>query len=174
MELGGGDPRLGGGVVARFAFKGLEEYSMRLAKLGDQTERVAGRAIYAAADVVADAMRQEIDKIPVQNGFVKQGELRTGIPAPAKRGLQESFGITPLEKDSGGFYNVKLGFDGYNSIKTKAHPNGQPNQMIARSVNGGTSFLAPHPFVTTAVRKARKPALQKMEEVLDEETKKIM
>lgn len=160
--------------MARFAFKGLEEYSLRLAKLGKQTERVAGRAIYAAADIVADAMRQEIDKIPVQNGSVKKGEMRTGIPDPAKRGLQESFGITPMEKDLNGFYNVKLGFDGYNTIKTKAHPNGQPNQMIARSVNSGTSFLAPRPFANTAVRKSSKAALQKMEEVIDEETKKIM
>ncbi len=40
---------LGGGVMAKFTFKGLNEYARRLSKLGDQAERVAGKAIYAAA-----------------------------------------------------------------------------------------------------------------------------
>jgi len=115
-----------------------------------------------------------MDRIPVQNGFVKKGELRTGIPGQAKKGLQASYGITPMQRDENGFYNVKIGFDGYNSIKTKAYPNGQPNQMIARSVESGTSFLQKHPFVAPGVRKSRKAALKKMEEIIDEETKKIM
>lgn len=159
--------------MARFAFKGAEEYALKLSKLGDQTERVAGKAIYEAANIVANEVRKNIDAIPVQNGYVKKGEMRHGIPQPAKDGLKESFGITPMRKDDG-YYNVKLGFDGYNKVKTKTWPQGQPNQMIARSVESGTSFMAPHPFVAPAVRKTKAAALKKMAEVVDEETKKIM
>lgn len=159
--------------MARFAFKGAEEYALKLSKLGDQIERVAGKAIYEAANIVANEVRKNIDAIPVQNGYVKKGEMRHGIPQPAKDGLKESFGITSMRKDDG-FYNVKLGFDGYNKVKTKAWPQGQPNQMIARSVESGTSFMAPHPFMAPAVRRAKPAAEQKMGEVVDEETKKIM
>ncbi|MBD5102039.1 MAG: hypothetical protein HDT27_04950 [Subdoligranulum sp.] len=160
--------------MAKFVVKGIEEYALKVSKLGDQTERVAKKAIYEAAAIITDEIRKNIDGIPVQNGTVPKGEMRKGIPEPAKEGLQQSFGITKIDKDREGVYNAKIGFDGYNDIKTKRWPQGQPNQMIARSVESGTSFMAPHPFIAPAVRKTKAAALKKMSEVIDEETKKIM
>lgn len=160
--------------MARWAFKGVEEYALKLSKLGAASEQVAGKAIYAAAEIVADAMRQNIRALPVQNGKAAKGETLRGISEPAKRGLEESFGIASIQKDEKGFYNVKLGFDEYNAVKTRKFPKGQPNAMIARSVEGGTSFMPKHPFVAPAIRKTRAAAEKKMEEIIDQETKKIM
>ena len=49
-------------------------------------------------------------------------------------------GISPIKHD-GDYINAKVGFDGYGSIPTKKYPKGVPNQLVARSVNSGTSFL---------------------------------
>lgn len=160
--------------MARWAVKGIEEYALKLSKLGASAEQVAGKAIYAAADIVADAVRQNIQALPVQNGRAAKGETLSGISEPAKHGLEEGFGIASIQKDAKGFHNVKLGFDGYNSVKTKKYPKGQPNAMIARSVEGGTSFMAKHPFVAPAIRKTRAAAEAKMEEIINQETKTIM
>ena len=54
--------------------------------------------------------------------------------------------------------NTKIGFDGYNDVKTKKYPNGQPNMMIARSINAGTSFRRPYPFVQRCGKNAKLPA----------------
>lgn len=165
---------LGGGVMAKFTFKGLNEYARRLSKLGDQAERVAGKAIYAAADIVTDEIRTNIEAIPVLNKEDLKHHRRNGITQTAKYGLLDSLGIASMEKDAKGLLNVKVGFDGYNKVHTKTYPNGQPNALIARSVESGTSFMEPHPFVRPAVNKTRRAALKKMEEVIEEETKKIM
>ena len=77
-------------------------------------------------------------------------------------------------QDQNGYLNVKIGFDGYNRTKTDQYPQGQPNQLVARGVESGTSWKQKHPFIRPAVTRARKKAEEKMAEVLDYEIKKIM
>ena len=161
--------------MAKFMFKGLDELESQLSQLAtsDSIRAVCGATIYAGADVVANEIRKGIDALPVVDHRVKGSEDHkiAGLTSAQKKGLQESFGITPLSQEDG-YYNVKLGFDGYNSVRTKKYPGGQPNSMIARSVNSGTSFRQKIPFVDTAVRKAKNPALQAMETACDDAIKK--
>ena len=90
-----------------------------------------------------------------------------------KRGLIDGFGISGLQNDNG-FHNVKLGFDGYNATKTEDYPNGQPNQLVARGVESGTSWKQKKPFIRPAINASRKEAEKKMAEVIDEEIQKLM
>lgn len=160
--------------MAKIQFKGIANYTKKLKELEISERSVIGKAIYPAADIVIDAIRQNVKALPVQTGKTKRGELRTGITPPQKQGLLDGLGIAGAQEDAKGFVNVKIGFDGYNSTKTKAYPKGQPNAMIARSAEGGSSIMAPHPFVAPAIRKTRRAAEKKMEEIVDAETKKIM
>lgn len=158
-----------------FKFKGIEEYALKLSKLGEQTEEIAGKAIFEGAKIVADKVRKNIEALPTVD-FRAHGTSDhplDGITDLQKKGLEEGFGISPMQED-GGYYNVKVGFDGYNAVKTKKYPQGQPNAMIARSVEGGTYFRQPHPFVSPAVRASKKAAEAKMQEVVEEEINKIM
>ena len=70
-------------------------------------------------------------------------------------------------------YNVLIGFDGYNGIRTKKYPGGQPNQLIARSVERGTSFRRAYPFIKKTVRSSKAAAQKKMLETYEEEVNKI-
>lgn len=49
-------------------FKGLEMYELRLSKLASGSYEIAGKAIYAGAGVVADAVKRNINALPVRNG----------------------------------------------------------------------------------------------------------
>ena len=85
-----------------------------------------------------------------------------------KKGLQKGFGITKmLEED--GYYHVKLGFDGYNDIKTKKYPKGQPNVLIARAIESGSSIRDKRPFVRPATNKSRKSAEKRAQTIIDDE-----
>ena len=77
-------------------------------------------------------------------------------------------------KDDAGYLNVKIGFDGYNAMRTEKYPQGQPNQLVARGVESGTSWKQKHPFVRPAINASRKRAEAKMAEVLDKEIEKVM
>lgn len=152
--------------MAKMKFEGLAEYEAQLMKVQELSKTAIGEAIYHGAKEIADAVKQNINALPVDNRTrVKEG-LINGVSDAQKQGLIESFGIAKLQ-DDGGYVHVKLGFDGYNSVTTKSFPNGQPNSMIARSVNSGASFRRQIPFVDNAVSQHKAAAEQKMKEQFD-------
>ena len=163
--------------MARMSVRGTEEYALKLSKLGKNSEAVAGKAIYEAAGIVADAVKVNLKALPAVNDVENIKAYRAGrksqLSIKQKEGLVQAFGITKISNDKG-YYNVKLGFDGYNGIKTKKYPKGQPNQLVARVVESGSTYMDKTPFVRPALNASRAEALQKMQEVIDQEMNKIM
>ncbi|MGN0134734.1 MAG: HK97-gp10 family putative phage morphogenesis protein [Anaerotignum sp.] len=159
--------------MAKITFTGLEHYMAQLEALEKNSEGISKQALYEGAKIAADEMRKSIDDIPVQEEWGTKADPAKGIREEQKKGLQEGFGISSMENDSGSIH-VRLGFHGYNTFRTKKYPNGQPNAMIARSVESGTSFLRKTPFTAKAVRKSKIPAEAKMKEVFESEIEKAM
>lgn len=159
--------------MAKLTMKGLEEYEKKLLQLKKLSKEMIGEAVYEGAAVVADAVKESIEQIPIDERYVSGNATLYGITQAQKDGLRDGFGIAPLQDDSG-YLHVKLGFDGYNTQRTSKHPNGQPNSMIARSVNSGTSFRQRIPFVDNAVRNARTAAEKKMTDKLDDAIGDVM
>lgn len=156
--------------------KDLEAFAKELGYLA-KNQALFGKAVYAMADIVADAVRENIDglrAVPDEVGLKrwKAGKKKILLESE-KKGLQEGFGISPMQRTDG-YYNVKLGFDGYDSMETNEYPNGHPIVMIARSLESGTSFMEKQPFVRDAVNRSRKPAIKKCGEIVDQEIKKQM
>ena len=138
--------------MARLRFRGLAEYERQLSQLQRGTDEIAGKAIYAGAEIVADAIKQNIQGLPSKTGTTRQG-------------LLEGFGIAPLQDDSG-YLNVKIGFDGYNA-------KGVPNALMARLFESGTSKVPKHPFVRPAINASKSRAEAEMARILDQEIEKI-
>lgn len=165
--------------MARIKFQGLEEYEKLLSKISSPTatREIAGAAIYAGAEVVADAIKKSIEALPVvEDDLQRHGSARhmlTTITKKQKDGLLEGFGITQMREESG-YYNVKLGFDGYNKVKTKQYPAGQPNALIARSINSGTSFRAKTQFVDLATKESKPQAEKAMAKAFDKKLEEQM
>lgn len=159
--------------MAKCKFIGLEEYEKQLLNLQNVTRECIGRAIYEGAAVVADAVKQSIESIPIDDRKYKSKSMLYGISEAQKQGLRDGFGIAKIQ-DDGGFRHVKLGFAGYNSVITKSYPNGQPNSMIARSVNSGSSFRQRIPFVDNAVNASKGAAENKMKQTFDEVLSKAL
>lgn len=148
--------------------KSINAYLESVAELRDAN--ILGRALYEGAKIVADEVRSEIETIPDQS---RGQSKRSGLSPEQRQGLRNGLGITRAQAD-GMTINVKIGMDGYNSKVTKGWPQGQPNAMIARSIEGGTQFLEAHPFIGPAVRKSRAAALKAMADTYDKEAAKIM
>ena len=156
--------------MATFQFKGLEQYTQYLQRIEANTEEICGAAVYAMADVVTDEIRNNLEKLETISSkeAIAAWKEKRKVPLTKvqKKALEQSLGISPMQKENG-FYNVKAGFDGYNTTKTKKYPNGQPNAMIARSVDSGSSFRQKNPFVRTAVKTAQKKAIGTAKIVVD-------
>lgn len=155
--------------------KGLNNYIAYLQSIEAVTDEMIGEAVYDMAKVVADKVRANIEALPAVSNEANIATYREGysrLSEPEKQGLLDGFGVSPLQDDSG-YRNVKLGFDGYNSIKTKKYPQGQPNALIARVTESGSSYREKTPFIRTAVNAARKPAEKAGQAKIDEKIKSI-
>ena len=149
--------------------KGLDNYIAYLQSINAVTDEMIGEAVYDMAKVVADRVRANIQALPAVPNAANVATYRQGysrLSEPEKQGLLDGFGVSPMQDDNG-YFNVKLGFDGYNSVKTKKYPQGQPNVLIARVTESGSSYRQKTPFMRTAVNASRKEALEKGREAVD-------
>ena len=155
--------------MAKWTMEGMSEYIAYLQSIANVTDEAIGAGVYAMAEVVADKVRDNIQALPTVSNEANIATYRQGysrLSDPEKQGMLDGFGVSPMQDDSG-YKNVKLGFDGYNSVKTKKYPNGQPNVLIARVTESGSSYRQKTPFVRPAVNASRKEALEKGREAVD-------
>lgn len=160
--------------MAKWTMRGMDEYAAYLQRIGKNTREILGAGVYAMANTVADAVRKNIEALPAKPDIEGIEAYRQGRKAQLtiseKRGLEEGFGVSPMQNERG-YLNVKLGFDGYNKVKTRKYPKGQPNVLIARSVESGSSVREKSPFIRPALRQTQNEALKKGQEAIEEKIK---
>jgi HK97 gp10 family phage protein len=150
---------------------GIDNYISKLQNLETTAPDVIGEAVYAGANIVADAIKENLENLPVDD--TPFGERVTAPRTVQKKGLIKSFGVAKIRNDNG-YHNVKLGFDGYNNVITKTWPQGQPNSMVARAVESGTSWMTKQPFMRRAESSAKGPCEQAMAKAVDEEIQRLI
>lgn len=136
-------------------FKKLDALERNLRSLSNETERICKMALYDGAAVAADSLRKSVDRLDRVPDAAAMNAARRSEPTilsvSQKNGLREGLGISPM-KIRGKTISVKVGFDGYNSVRTKRWPNGQPNVMVAASCEHGSSAMLEQPFIAPTFR----------------------
>lgn len=141
--------------MATISFPGIEQYEKQLNEIGREAPRIISGALYDGAGVLADAVQTEIRSL-------------AQLDPRQREGLRKGLGIARFwEKDD--TLQTKIGFEGYNSWKTKRWPLGQPNAMIARTTIRGTSWMRANRFTNRAAQKARERCIKAMQERMDRE-----
>lgn len=159
---------------------GLDAMINKLNSLAANIEEITKRTVYKGAEVVADAIKDSLKTLPIQEGenglppIGTEEKPLTGVSRKQKGDLIDSMGIAPIQEFMKGITSTKVGWDGYGSVPTKKYPRGVPNNMLMRSVESGSSFRRKHPVVRTAVNAVKGPALEAMEKQCEEEIRKIM
>ena len=153
--------------MAKIALQGFDKYIRQLEALQRDATRMCKAVVYPGAAILAEKIRAETEALPTISdaealGNFRSGEENEALSVSQKIGLVESLGISGIKKDRSGMVQTSVGFTGYNSIKSKRWPNGQPNAMVARSLEKGTSFLKRDRFVEHAVKAAREEAIAAM------------
>jgi len=153
--------------------KGLDAVSLMLDRFEDDTEAIVKVGLYEGAGILADAVKSEIEALPTDKGPITDSHpIMSGPTQVQKDGLLSGFGISRFRRD-GDVINVSIGFDGYNDFKTSHYPQGQPNVLVARSINSGTSYMAKNPFVKRAINKAKDKAVEAVQERIRKAAREI-
>lgn len=159
--------------MARIELQGFDTYLRQIEALERNSLKLCKAAVYPGAAVLADALKASTEALPTISdkaalGNFSAGRVNTALSESQKAGLLASFGISKIRRDKKGMVQTSVGFTGYNSVKTRHFPNGQPNAEVARSLEKGTSYLRRTSFVAGAVRAAEPAAVAAMAEAADQ------
>lgn len=151
---------------------GIESFASFMKSLEKEATSIIKMGVYDGAAIITDAVRDAIDELPVDHGKATDERQLKGLNKIQKRGLQMGLGISGMD-ETGGSVNVKIGFNGYNDIVTKKYPKGQPNVLVARSIESGSSVSQKHPFVRPALNKSKTKAVNAVQETISKEIEKL-
>lgn len=140
--------------MVRITFKAGDDYTVRLLKLANTSDEMMKKAVYAGTAVVADKIRANL-------------EANLAGSSQSTGALSASLGITPISQDKDGFWNAKIGFDGYDE-------KGVPNQLKARVMESGSSKVKKRPFVRPAVNAARQASVEAMKQSIEKDIEETM
>lgn len=132
--------------MATMHFKGIDEYSKKLAALGAASEGVCKYAVYEGAAILIE-------------------EIKANTPN-ANGDLQNSIGLAPMRNDDG-FINTKIVWAGYDR-------EGTPNALKAAVLEHGRSNKNKVPFIRPAVNRVRKAAEFAIGAALDKKIEELM
>lgn len=155
----------------KLSTKGLTETLKELEKLEQNTDAIVEEAIEAGINIVTDELRSEVSALKTRSDNEAPGAMTYPSKSNVKN-LLNSLGYTPVKLNDSK-YDAKAGFKGMDNHKTKAWPAGHPNAVIASAINHGTSFMQGQPFLNRAAKKAKKKAIEKMDEIITKEIEKI-
>lgn len=162
--------------MAKMTFLKAADYRIQLQKLYDRSEDSIKKAVYEGAAVIIDQVRSNLQGLNTisKKEALKRYRLKetTMLTAEQKKGLLDSLGLTEIQNQKG-YINTKLGFDGYNAVITKKYPKGQPNVLVARATENGSSIAKRQPFVSTGVKAKKAESEKKMADIIDQETEMI-
>lgn len=156
--------------MAKFRIVGIDAAIKDIDKIGLDVDGIAKMCVYDGAGIVADAVRRNIEGLPVRDPKEHKRRPRGATP-DEKAALAAGFGIAKMEQ-AGDSVNTTLGFDGYDGKPTPKYPKGHAISMIARTIESGSSWLNKTPFLKPAFNSSKAAAEQAMAARFDEEISK--
>lgn len=153
--------------------KELKELKNKFIEISKNTDKACKYSLYDAAGLAAGVIRAGIDGLHVVSDAAAIQAWKHNTPTyicyTQRAGLYQSLGLTPMKKRNG-VWSIAAGIDnkdpvtGYNAIKTKRWPKGQPNIMIAASCEHGSSAMLAQPFIRPAFENNRNQMQKMMKE----------
>lgn len=140
--------------MGNLTVKGLDSFVDFTNEIASQTDAIIKASMYEGVKILADEAKKAVEGLRTESG----GQTPRYITKIQKDGLKEGLGVARFRKEDGKWTTV-IGFNGYNRLRTRKYPNGQPNQLVARSVESGTSYQKKEPFMRKAYNNARAKAI---------------
>lgn len=152
--------------MAKIEMTGLDDYMAKLRAVGADGKKICRAAAFEGGDEVADAVRAKIESFSTVNDYTVIAAWRADKPMAdlteaQKEGLLDGLYLKKMGEENGFIY-TQIGFSGYNSVQTAKYPNGQPNALIARSIESGSSARPKRPFVRPTVNAVKAAASARM------------
>lgn len=159
--------------MATMSISGLDEFVEKLIKLGESGKKISSMSLYDGAAVVAEAVAQAVQALPEEpDRGAPWGRPYQVITPQDKAAMAEAVGIAKFRHE-GDSVNTSVGIGGYGGHTEPQYPGGVPIQLIARSIESGSSVRSKSPFFRKAVSSSSGAATAKMTETGEKLIKEI-
>ena len=145
---------------------GMAEVSEMLTKLEEDAPKIAAKALYEGAGIMADEIKKGAESI--RTAPFKYAREGTRFPSPEEKEIvmQAGVGIAKFNKE-GAEVDTSVGYRnaGYADLNGKQ----KPIPVIVNAINSGTSFMTKQPFVRKAASSGGKKAMEAMKTAIEAE-----
>lgn len=145
---------------------GMAEVSELLTKLEEDAPKIAAKALYEGAGIMADEIKKGAESI--RTAPFKYAREGTRLPSPEEKEIvmQAGVGIAKFNKE-GAEVDTSVGYRnaGYADLNGKQ----KPIPVIVNAINSGTSFMTKQPFVRKAASNGGKKAMEAMKTAIEAE-----
>lgn len=138
---------------------GMAAFGGLLDKLSNESESLLKTGLYDANKEIYTEVERELSALP---------EGRHELTPEQKQGLINTLYGSKMQNKDGEVYFI-ISVTGYNEKKTEKYPKGQPNIMILRSLERGTSYLHKHPVMRKSLNRSKKAAVAAMQNTISKE-----
>lgn len=154
--------------MSKMQIDGLNELSAQLGTLTEDVEKALKMGIYDGAHEVFAEVKRQITALPTDD----QKSKHRDITQKQKEGLLSGLYGSDIKVKDGNVWEY-ISFTGYNDVITDKYPKGQPNIMVARSIESGASYMNKRPFMNKAKNAARARAVEAVKRTFDREIEKL-
>lgn len=161
---------VGAGIVADEVsreIQGISTAPFKYAKNGEKRKpSPEEKAVLMAAPWGVAKFRKNGSEVQTRIGFNKSGYANVNWNHMRTRG-RTNYKVKDGRITSSGKANIERGADGH-AVQThiRGRQNAKPVDVIANSINSGTSFMEKQPFFRKAVNRSRNPAVKAVENEL--------
>lgn len=141
--------------MAKAAVKLPDELLKKLSRLGSQTDEIAEKVLCAGGEIALKKVKTNLSAV-VGNS---ENSRSTGE-------LERSLGLSPVQLDKSGNYDIKVGF-------SEPRSDGSSNAKIANILEYGSSKQSAKPFIKPAKSAVKKQCKTAMQAALEEEVEKL-
>ena len=145
---------------------GMAELSELLDKMEKQAPKVASKALYEGAGIMAEEIKQQAQEIKTAPfKYAKDGQR---LPSPEEKEIVIAAGMGIAKFDKNGTeIDTSVGYRnaGYADLNGKK----KPIPVIVNAINSGTSFMNKQPFIRKAANSGGKKAIAAMKETIEAE-----
>lgn len=152
---------------------GLESFQTGLNNLAANISKINNMALYEAAGVVAEEMRNALNALPTYDDWYgTEGYPLYGATPSEKAQIIANFGISRFRGSDGGS-QTSLGFTGYVNTPSTKYGDAVPTGMLMQAINYGTQFRHGTHTLDRVEKSSKARAVQAAQEKIDQEIKKL-
>lgn len=161
--------------MAKVTIQGMGTFNNKLDLLARDIEHINNLALYSAAELAAQAMSEALQALPVRDDDEWGTEQRPlyGATASEKEQIIANFGVAKFRHSTNGS-QTSIGFHGYVETPSTRFNDQVPTGMLMQCIEYGTRFRHGTHTVSNATKKVKDAAIEKAQERIDQEVKKIM